>query len=52
MREITIPPNWSYFVQLISQIGAPENIDLKDTWFTTDIEEYPGKTPSHKLGVS
>ena len=30
-----------------SQIGATENIELKDTWFTPDIEENTCKTPTH-----
>ena len=34
------------------QSGAPENIDLKDTWFTTDPEEDPRKTPSHETSVA
>ena len=46
IREVTIPPNWKDIVQLISQKGAPNNIDLKDTLFTPDIEEYPRKTPT------
>ena len=37
MREGTISPNWAYLVQCISQSGAPENIDLKDTRFTPYI---------------
>ena len=40
MREGTILPNWTDLVQRISQIYAPENIDLKGTWLTPDIEEY------------
>ena len=47
MREVTIHPNWTYLVQSISQSGAPDNIDLKDTWFTPDLEEYPGKKTTH-----
>ena len=41
MREGTIPLNWTDFVQRISESGAPDNNDLKDTWFTPDIEEDP-----------
>ena len=37
---------------LISKSDAPDNIDLKDTWFTPDIKEYPGKTPTHVLRVA
>ena len=44
MREGTMPPNWTDLVQRSSQSGAPENIDLKDTWFTIDPEENTRKT--------
>ena len=47
MREGRIPPIWTDIVQRISQSGAQENIDLKDTWFTTDIEEDPIENPTH-----
>ena len=47
MREVTIHPNWTYLVQSISQSGAPDNIDLKDTWFTPYLDEGPSKTPTH-----
>ena len=46
MREGTIPPNWTYLVQRRSESGAPDNNDLKDTWFTPYIEEYPRETPT------
>ena len=38
MREGTIPQNWTDNLQHISQSGAPESIELKDTWFTLDLE--------------
>ena len=41
MREGTIPPNWTDFVQRRSESGAPDNNYPKDTWFTPDIEEDP-----------
>ena len=47
MREDTIPPDWTDLVQHSSQSGTPENIDIKDTWFTTDIEGYTIETPTH-----
>ena len=47
IREGTIPPNWTDLVQHSSKSGAPENIELKDTWFTPDLEEDPRKTPTH-----
>ena len=47
MREGIIPPNWTDLVQRRSQSGAIENIDLEDTWFTPDLEEYPRETPTH-----
>ena len=47
IREVTIPPNWSDLVQCRSQSGAQENIELKDTWFTTYIDEDHTETPTH-----
>ena len=47
MREGKIPPNWTYLVQCISQSCAPDNIDLKDNFFTPYLEEYPTKNPTH-----
>ena len=52
MREFTIPPNWTDLVQLISQRVAPENIDLRDTWFIPYIEEDSRKISSRNLGVT
>ena len=52
MREGTIPPNGIDFVQRISQIGAPDHIDLRDTWFTTYLDEYTRKTPTQVLRVA
>ena len=52
MREGKILPNWKYLVQRISQSGSQENIDLKDTWFTPDLEEDPRKPPSQELSVA
>ena len=51
IREGTIQPNWSYAVQQISQSDAKDNIDLKDTCFTPDLEEYPRKTPRNETIV-
>ena len=34
-------------MQRISQSGAQDNIDLKDTWFTPDLEEDPIENPTH-----
>ena len=28
------------------------NIDIKDTWFTTDLEKNPSETPSHEPSVA
>ena len=47
ITEDKIPPNCTDLVQGSSQSGAPDNIYLKDTWFTLDIEEYPSKNPTH-----
>ena len=52
MREGTIPPNLTDLVQRISKRGAPNNIDLKDTWFTPDLNEYPIETQSHEPSVA
>ena len=41
--EGKITPNWTDIVQYIPQSGAPDNIDLKYTWFTSDLEENPRK---------
>ena len=38
-------------MQCFSQSGATDNIDLKDTWFTTDIEEHPRETPIQKTSI-
>ena len=35
-------------MQCSSQSGARDNIDLKDTCFTPDLEEYPIETPSNE----
>ena len=52
MREGTIPQNLIGLVRYISYIGARENIELKDTWFTPSIEEDPIETPSHDPSVA
>ena len=52
MREGTIPPNWTDIVQCSSQSGAPDNIDLKDTWFIRYVEGYPVETPIHDPRVA
>ena len=52
MREVTITPNWTYILQRSSHSGAMDNIDLKNTCFTTDIDEDPRKNPSHKTSVA
>ena len=52
MREVTILPNWKELVRCTSQIGAPENINLKDTWFTQNVEEYTSKPPSQDPSVA
>ena len=52
IREGKMPLNWTDFVQCSSQIISPENIDLKDTWFTPDLEEDPRKTPIHEPSVA
>ena len=50
MREGTIPPNWTDLVQRSSQSVTTENIELKNTWFTTYhdcvVSELRGIVPS------
>ena len=38
MREFKITPNWTDLVKHISQSDEMDNIDLKDTWFTPDLD--------------
>ena len=52
MREGKISQNWTDIVQQSSQICAMDNIYLKDTWFTADIEEYTSGTSSHEPRVA
>ena len=52
MREGTIPPNFTDLVQHISQRVAPDNIELKDTWFDPDLEVDPSETPSHEPSIA
>ena len=47
MRKDKIPPNLIDLVQRRSKRYVPENIDLKDTWFTTDLEEYTREPQTH-----
>ena len=39
-------------MQRRSQIGASDNIDLKDTWFAPDLEEDPRETPNHDPSIA
>ena len=52
MREGTITPNLIDLMQNRSQRNIPDNIILKDTCFTTDLEEVPRKKPNHKPSVA
>ena len=52
MREVKIPPSWTYIVHCISQSFEPYNVYLKDTWFTPDLDQDTSKTPSHEPSVS
>ena len=47
MRKDKIPPNLIDLVQRRSKRYVLENIDLKDTWFTTDLEEYTREPQTH-----
>ena len=51
MREVTIPQNFTDLLQHRSKSGAPDNSDLKDNWFTPDLEEYPRENPNHDSSV-
>ena len=44
--------NLTDIIQRSLQIVAPDNIDHKDTWFTTDLKEDPRKTTSHKTSLT
>ena len=52
MMEVTITQHLKYLVQLISKISSTEIIDLEDTWFTPNLEEYPIKTPGHYPSIT
>ena len=52
MREGTIPPNWKYLIQHVSQSGALDNIDLNGTWFNPDLDEDPRKPPNHEQSIA
>ena len=52
MWEISIPPNWAELVQKSLQESTPENIYLKDTWFMTNLEDYPIGVTNNKPLVS
>ena len=52
MREGKIPPNWTDLVQRSSKIGSLDNSDLKDTWFTPDLEEDTSKNPRHEPSIT
>ena len=52
MREVVIPPNFKDLVKHISQSGAPENIDLRNTWFDPYFKKYPSETPNHLTRVA
>ena len=52
MKEWEITPNLTDLVQCRSQSGAPDNIYLNETWFTTDLEKYPSKNPTHMPRVA
>ena len=52
MREGTIPPNLTDLVQLRSQSTAPDNIYLKNTWFTPYLEEDTSENLIHDPNIS
>ena len=51
MREGTITPNYTDLVQRSLQIGAPQNIELRETWFTPYLEEDPSENPNNEPRV-
>ena len=52
IREDIITPNCTELVHQNSKSGAPENIDLMDTWSTPYLEKYPSKTRTHMPRVA
>ena len=52
MREGTIHTKWTYLVQRSSQSVTPENIDVKDTLSTPDIEEDPSEKTTNAPRVA
>ena len=52
MGEGAIISKGTYLVQRRSQRGETENIELKDTWSTPDIEEYTIETPRHETRIA
>ena len=50
-REGSIKTNWTDLVKQSSQEIMPKDIDLKDIWFTTDLEDNPSKFPNNELSV-
>ena len=51
MREVTINPKLTDIVQHSSKTGTTEITDLKDTFFTPNLEEDPIETPRHELSA-
>ena len=52
LRESTISQSRTNLVQNSSHSGAPENIDIKGNWFTSDLGGYFSETPSHESSVA
>ena len=51
IREVTIPPSLIDLAKQISQSDATENIELKDIWFTPDLEDDTRETPRKQPSV-
>ena len=49
IQEGKIPPNWFYLVKMVLQESTPDNIDLKEKWFESDLEENTGEVPNNKF---
>ena len=52
LRKGTMTLNWTDLVKCSSQKGTPENIELKDTWLTPYLEEYPNRTPRYDPNIA
>ena len=45
-------PNWNRSCATQITKLSPDIIELKDSWFNSDLEEYPSETPTHMRRVA